>query len=162
SASGGSRMSAATRVRTATALIIGATALGAIACSQYPTAPTIATPPVVTTTVTAVTVTGQPLTSASFQLSATAKFADGSWRDVTAESGWDWWNRAVATVSATGLVTIVGSGPVDVLATYQNVVGSMHLVLGQPAVKYTLSGMVREAAPHDRPLAGVRVQVIAG
>jgi hypothetical protein len=108
-------------------------------------------------------VTGPAATSSSVQLSATARFSDNTVRDVTAMARWESANSAFATVSSTGMVTAVSRGEVELRATYQNVVGSMRLLTMQSSTgTFPLTGLVREALPNQRPLAGVRVQVTAG
>src|SRR5499427_2224207 len=72
-----------------------------------------------------VRVTSAMPTDATIQLTATARFADGSARDVTTAATWTSANPAVATVSATGLVTALGAGQVEFRASYQGVVGTL-------------------------------------
>ena len=60
--------------------------------------------------------------------------SDGSTRDVTSSAAWESSNPGIAAVSSTGMVTVVGNGELDVRATYQNVMGSMHLGLEGHAV----------------------------
>jgi uncharacterized protein YjdB len=67
--------------------------------------------------------------------------SDGNVRDVTNTSAWQSSNSALATVSSAGLVTFFGSGDVDVRATYQNVSGTLHLVVANvPVISMTISG----------------------
>jgi len=114
--------------------------------------------------VSAVTVTTASSTGSSFQLTATTRMSDGSTRDVTALSQWESSNRALATVSATGLLTVVSGGDVDVRATYQGVVGALHLLVSTPPAPTTfeISGVVTEVAPLSRTLSGVRLQITSG
>src|SRR5437868_4317875 len=88
-----------------------------------PASPTPAPTPSATTT--AVTVTSPAVTGSTFQLTAVARLSDGSTRDVTAIAAWATSNPLIANVSATGLVTVVGSGNVELRAMYQNVVGTL-------------------------------------
>lgn len=126
--------------------------------SPTPAAPT----PPTSAAVAAVAVTGSPATTDTFQLTAIARFTDGTALDVTSAAGWESSNTAIATVSATGLVAIHGTGDVDLLATYQAVTGSTQLFVAQSApTKVTLSGMVREAGTR-RLLPGVRILVNNG
>src|SRR5262245_39872667 len=76
----------------------------------------------------AITISGGSTGSARFQLTATARLANGASQDVTSSAVWTSSNTAIATVSA-GLVTAVGSGEIDVHATYQGATGSMHLLI---------------------------------
>src|SRR5262249_13741294 len=117
--------------------------------------------PSVATHVTAVTVTQGTVVSPTVQLTATARFSDGSSQDVTRSASWATSDASLATVSSTGLVTVHANGEVDVRATFQDVVGSLHLTLSLTKAS-ALTGIVREVAPNVRPLAGVRVQLLAG
>lgn len=51
------------------------------------------------------------------QFTATAYFAKGTGQNVTAQATWSSANTAVATVSAAGIVTRVGSGTAEIRAT---------------------------------------------
>jgi hypothetical protein len=136
----------------------------AVACGSgsNPTTPT-PTPPA-NATVTAVTVTSATAGASTFQLTAMARLSDGTTSDVTRTAAWESSNTALATVSAAGLVTVVGSGDVDVRATYRGVVGSVHLLVAAPPAPTTfaLTGVVRETAPNVRTLGGVTVRVTDG
>ncbi len=91
--------------------------------------------------VKAVTVTSASTSGSSFQMTATAQLADGSSRDVTTAAQWQSSNTKIATVSASGVLTVVGAGEVDVRATYQNVTGSAHLILAStPVVSLAVTG----------------------
>lgn len=112
-------------------------------------------------TVTSITVSGTPVSGVvTFQLTATAKMSDGTTQDVTRTATWNSSNAQIATVSATGLATILASGDVDLRATYQSVVGSEHLTLSAPT--FSISGIVTTPAPNPQPIEGVRVQIIVG
>src|SRR5436853_1414391 len=91
------------------------------ACGKSTPVPTIPTSSAAT--VNGVVVTSATASGASFQLTATAKMADGSSRDVTGAATWESSNPLLATVSSTGLVLVLGNGEIDVRATYQNVTG---------------------------------------
>lgn len=105
--------------------------------SSNPTAPTT----VIAGTVTAVTVTSQSQTSSSIQLKAMARMSDGSERDVTGVATWQSSNASLATVSSTGLVSVFGRGELDIRSTYQNVSGTLHLLVANtPIVSMTISG----------------------
>ena len=122
-----------------------------------PTSPTPAPTPSATTT--AITITSPAVTGSIFQLTATARLSDGSTRDVTAISAWTTSNPLVASVSATGLVTVVGSGNVELRAAYQNVVGTLAI---QMAPGFLLSGSVQEPGPDLSVVSGVRVEIVSG
>jgi Carboxypeptidase regulatory-like domain/Bacterial Ig-like domain (group 2) len=143
------------------AAMICAAALSACSSSSSsnPTAPTTPTP--TPTTVSAVTVTSPSTSGASFQLTATARMSDGSTHDVTSTASWQSSNAQLASVSATGLVTVHATGEVDLKATYQSVTGSLHASVSM-ARTFTISGFVTEAAPNTRALSGVRVQIVVG
>ena len=81
-------------------------------------------------------------------------------QDVTNSARWESSNPGVATVAAGGFLTIVGSGVVELRATYQNVSGSFTSTVSQP--KYRLTGAVRESVPNSQPVAGARVAITAG
>ncbi|HEV3139131.1 MAG TPA: Ig-like domain-containing protein [Vicinamibacterales bacterium] len=75
-------------------------------------------------TVTSVAVTGTiPSEGTTSQFKATATLTDGTTQDVTVQSTWQSSNNAIAMVSATGAVTALNLGTVNVQATYQNVAG---------------------------------------
>jgi hypothetical protein len=117
---------------------------------------------VTTLAVAAVTVSGAPsVASSPFQLTATARFSDGSTPDVTRSATWESSNVQLASVSSSGYVTILGNGAVDLKATYQGVTGAAHVNVSLPGT-LTMSGVVAEIAPNIRPLAGVRVQIVGG
>ena len=59
------------------------------------------------------------------QFAATATLSTGTTSDVTQQATWQSSAPAVATVSATGLVTAVAQGDADISATYQSVRGTM-------------------------------------
>lgn len=109
--------------------------------------------------VVAVIVNGAPSSSSSpFQLTAIARSSDGSTKDVTRSATWQSSNSQLATVSSTGYVTVVGNGEVALGATYQAVVGSVHVIVSLPRT-FTVSGVIAEVAPNARPIVGARVQI---
>lgn len=111
-----------------------------------PTAPT-PTPPAAVT-VTTVTVTTASATASVVQLVATARSSDGTTLDVTSAAQWESSNTSLATVVPGGLVTVVGTGDVDLRATYQSVTGTMRLIVSlPPRTNIVLSGVAREVAP---------------
>ena len=76
-------------------------------------------------TVSSIAVTGNsPAVGTTSQLTATATLSSNSTQDVTSTSTWTSSNPAIATVSASGLVTAVGSGIVVIQATYNSVTGA--------------------------------------
>jgi Carboxypeptidase regulatory-like domain/Bacterial Ig-like domain (group 2) len=137
-----------------------------VACAghdtQSPTAPT----PTPAVSVSSVMVTSTSPSVGTFQLAANAHMSDGSARDVTSLSRWESSNTLLAVVSATGFLTVVGSGEVEVRATYQSVMGTMRILVSQPPTqtptKFTILGVVHEVRPNDRVLANVRIEITAG
>ena len=80
----------------------------------------------------------------SSQFSATATFSNGTNQDVTRQASWTSTNPSVATV-LTGMVTAVGAGEADILATYQRVTGSTRMTVpAQPAPRFTLAGRITQ------------------
>ncbi|MEZ5289732.1 MAG: Ig-like domain-containing protein [Vicinamibacterales bacterium] len=77
-------------------------------------------------TLTSVTIGGSSSSvseGGTTQLTATAQYSDSTTDTVTGQATWTSSNPAVATVSATGLLTGVKTGTVDVTATFQNTTG---------------------------------------
>jgi hypothetical protein len=137
-------------------VLLGAALMCTAACgrSSNPSAPTAPT----TATVSAVTVTSGSRTSSTIQLAASARMSDGNVRDVTNTSAWQSSNSALATVSSAGLVTFFGSGDVDVRATYQNVSGTLHLVVANvPVISMTISGAPSSPAISFQMTASARL-----
>jgi Carboxypeptidase regulatory-like domain/Bacterial Ig-like domain (group 2) len=133
------------------------------ACANNPASPTIPAPVVVVpaATVSSVQVTSVPSSNTSYQLTAIARSSDGSSQDVTAAVAWLSSNLQLATVTSTGHVAVVGTGNVDLSATFHGVSGTVRLSVTQPPV-FTLSGVVREAGPGGLPIVGARVQNLTG
>src|SRR5262245_5054394 len=105
--------------------------------SPSPTGPS----PTPTTSVTAVAVTSANLSPTTIQWAATAKFADGKSQDVTSIAAWQSSNASIATISTTGLLTVVGDGSLDARAVYQSVTGSLRLNVSKtdPSARFALS-----------------------
>ena len=81
-------------------------------------------------TISTVDVTGTaPAVGRSSQFTCTATFSDGSTQDVSSMASWVSFNKAVATVSSTGVVTAVGTGTAVVKATYQGSSGTFTFTL---------------------------------
>lgn len=79
------------------------------------------------------TFTGAGQTS---QLTARAQYSDSSSDEVTTQATWASSNQAVATVSATGLVTSQSGGTsATITATFQGVTGSAGVTVAQPQVQ---------------------------
>jgi hypothetical protein len=109
----------------------------AMACggssSSTPTTPTAPTP---TTTFVAITGTvSLTSTNPTSQLKATATLSNGTTQDVSAQAAWQSSNQAVATASASGLVTAVGPGTASISAVYQGKTGTLLIsVLNGPTI----------------------------
>jgi len=128
-----------------------------------PTTPTTPTPVGVRTIV----VTSAPASQTTYQMTARAQMTDGTSLDVTTASQWITSDTSIATVSPSGLLTVVRSGHIYVRANYQNTAGILDMTVNaqqRPPQSSTLalSGTATETAPAAKPLAGVAVRIIAG
>jgi hypothetical protein len=146
---------------------LGLAATMFVACAGTNENPTGPTPPVdPSVTVRTVTVSSAVMSATTYQMTARADLSDGTSRDVTTQSKWETSNASIATVSAAGVVTAIGSGQVEVRATFQNVTGSATLTVNAPAPgpskTFAVFGVARETAPASHPLAGVVIRVTAG
>jgi hypothetical protein len=147
--------------RVALSAFAGAALAVFAACSgNKATSPT----PTPTVTVSSVTIANTSSTSSPFQLVAMARMSDGATRDVTTAAVWQTSNAALATVSSTGVLTVVGSGEVEVRATYQSVLGTLKILVSRPPapMAFALSGVVREVPPTLKVVPGTRVEITAG
>jgi hypothetical protein len=141
-------------------LAIAAIAFAA-ACGSN--SPTTLGPTPSSATLTGLKVSAASPSASTFQLAATAQFSDSTTKDVTSLAQWSSSNASLATVTATGMVTVVGTGTVDLRATYQTVSNSLTVVvLLSPRPAVTLSGTVREVKPAEHTLASVRVDIVGG
>ncbi len=102
------------------------TACGGSSTSQ-PTAPSQTTPPSGASLTVSGTVPGM---GAAAPFVATVHQANGTSTDVTGQSVWASSDTSVATVSSTGVVTIVGYGVCQITATYQGMSGSRTIIIG--------------------------------
>ena len=151
----------------ATALFVAATLT---ACSGNDAAPSPTPTPTPTPTpptgpaVTTVVVTSSQTSPTSYQLKADARLTDGNSRDVTSTAQWQSSDPAIAQVSPTGVMTAVGTGHVDVRATYENVTGSMGFAVIMPptANKFSLMGYVSEAPPVSKLFQGIKITITSG
>ena len=87
-------------------------------------------------------------------LTAIARFADNSTRDVTTEATWTSLNLSVVTVSGSGLMTATGLGKTDVQVTFGNR-GSSAIVQVTPPGTFAIAGRVRD--PGQGQSAGIGV-----
>lgn len=88
------------------------------------------------------------------QLTAVARWRDGSTRDVTGTARWSSQNASVATVSPSGLATAIGFGASRIQVMYEGSNYEFQLSV-TPAGTFAATGDVRE--PGQGTLAGVRV-----
>jgi hypothetical protein len=98
--------------------------------------------------------------SGVFQLTAIARSPDGSTRDVTRSAAWESSDITIASVSLSGLVTVVGNGDVVIRASYRGVTGARTFTVSVPRMA-VLSGLVR-AAPTGTPVVGAAVRILNG
>jgi hypothetical protein len=138
--------------------------LAGIAAACAGDSPTNPSSPPNSPTLISVTVAGalSLVTNQTSQFTATAYFAKGTGQNVTSQATWSSTNTAVATVSAAGLVTCVGTGTAEIRATYLGVSDGALVTVTRPPT-YALSGTVTETAPHlSTTLTGVRVEITDG
>jgi hypothetical protein len=84
------------------------------------------------TTISSISVTGTvPRTGSTSQFTSTVTFSDGTTQDVTSMATWVSFNKAVATVSSSGVVTAGGTGTAVVKATYHGSSGTFTLTVTQ-------------------------------
>ena len=143
---------------------LGVLALAPIACGESSTPTTPSPPPTTTATVRAVVVSSTSPSTSTFQLTARADMSDNSSRDVTSLAKWETSNTNLATVSSTGVLTVLGSGQIEVRATYQNVTGALSLLVSGPSrpSTFAISGVAIETPPTSKVLSEVTVQITAG
>ena len=103
--------------------------LAVVACGSDSPAPVTPAAPTPTTSAVQVRAAGDASgtleAGQTRQFVATATQSTGTTSDVTQQATWQSSAPAVATVSATGLVTAVAQGDADISATYQSVRGTM-------------------------------------
>lgn len=122
-----------------TALVIAACGGGSSRPgASTPTSPSTPTAP----TLTSVTVTCPSATTTQIQCAASARFSDATTQVVTSTATWRSSDASIATVSAAGLVSIVGNGSVDITATYQTQTGSVRITVSRPT--FTVTGTVTD------------------
>lgn len=125
------------------------------ACQQSTSPnPAVPTPPI--PEASAVTLVGVPTRLAvgdSVQLTAAVTLADGSRK--LSDAVWMSSNDNVATVSPSGLLTVIGRGGADITTTAYEHLASVHV-----RVPYIVAGVIHETVPtEDSPVAGARVEV---
>src|SRR3989442_2378649 len=111
--------------------------------------------------VIAVTVAGAAI-GRQFQCTATAHFSDGAAKDVTTEASWETSTPSIATVSSAGVVTVIGTGDVDIRASFRQMSGSFHFFANPgPGATYTLTGVVSDSS-NARAVVAASVQIVDG
>jgi hypothetical protein len=88
------------------------------------------------------------------QLTATARFSDGTTTDVTTDAQWGSSNPSVITVTSSGVVTVVGFGVTGISARYSTQADGVE-VRATPPGTFIVFGRVRE--PGAGGIPGVRV-----
>jgi len=150
--------------RVSLSLLNGVVLATLVACGQSTTpSPTAPMPPNVS--VSGIVVSSVVKSPTTVQLTATANLSDGTTRDVTATASWQSSDVGIAVISSAGVMTVVGSGAVDVRATFQSVTGSLRLVVAKPVeppTHFSLEGVVREVQPSLKSLSGVSVHITSG
>jgi hypothetical protein len=114
-------------------------ALGIAMCGCGADAPTVPTPGV-----TRILVAGTaPALGESSQFTAIAIKTDGSDLAVTSEARWQSSNPSIATVDSRGVVTARSIGPVEIIATFSGITGSLTATVGA-TVTFTLAGVITD------------------
>ena len=127
--------------------------------SPPPTSPTPAAP-----TVTGVTVSGYNGTpmnrrDQTVQLSASARYSDGTTRDVTGSAAWRSDNPAVAEVSSGGMVTARGDGEATIAADVQGGSGNTRVRVDLPKrAEPQVTGKI-DVRPSPEPLFLFRAEM---
>jgi Carboxypeptidase regulatory-like domain/Bacterial Ig-like domain (group 2) len=142
-------------------LLVAFLASTAFACGGSSSQTTATSTPSAPTTTTALAVTGTtPAIGETIQFTATATRSDGATANVTLQAAWQSSTTAVATVSASGLVTGVGPGEADITATYQQISGSRRVKVEPSPRTFTVSGTITDEST-GRPI-DAEVEVIDG
>jgi Carboxypeptidase regulatory-like domain/Bacterial Ig-like domain (group 2) len=138
----------------------------AAACDDRTTMLTTPSPASRIATISVVGVASPVTLGQKIQLSASVAFSDGAQKDATAQVSWHSSDTNVASISSTGLLTIVGAGEADITADLEGVKGTAHLLATRPIappVRYDITGVVHESAPTEHiPLADVLVEAVGG
>jgi hypothetical protein len=135
------------------------------ACGKAGTVDSPLTPSPTTSVTAVIVVTNQMINDSMMQLMATARFTDGTSRDVTATASWESSNTSIATINAAGVLTIVGNGTMEARATYQGTTGTLRLILERPPdprTHFVLNGVSREVSPSSKILGGVHIVITSG
>ena len=86
--------------------------------------------------------------------------------DVTARAQWTASNPAIATVSTTGFIAVLGHGELDITASYSNYGPKVWSVLvdpqQSPQIIYFLSGLIIENDGSNSRIPGAVVEILDG
>src|SRR5262245_1987207 len=139
--------------------LIALTLLFTLACDGDKDTPLV-TPFVPAPTVTGISVTPPTQTvppGQAVQLTATARYSDGSTKDVTAQASWNSSQLNVASVSS-GIVRGIDLGRTTIRALFERFSSSQTIVV-QPAGTFIVKGRVTEAGVG---VAGATIDAISG
>ncbi|MDP2054595.1 MAG: Ig-like domain-containing protein [Acidobacteriota bacterium] len=131
-AKGCGRAATLSRVSWVVLSLFGLSACGGATPAGTPLSPS----PVPAASVTSVVVTGETTLvaiSQTTQLRAVAALSNATTQDVTAQATWTSSNPGVATVSSSGLVTVMGFGGVEIRASHAGSSGGIGLSVAPPA-----------------------------
>jgi hypothetical protein len=127
-------------MRTRISLYLLLTSLFLLAgCGSVGFTPT--TPPSSAPSLTSIVVTsasGSITVGESEQLTATAKYSDGSTKNVTSSATWSSSSPSIAGVSKSGLVTADAAGQVKIIATLDAITGSMSFSVAHTLVSVSV------------------------
>lgn len=117
------------------AALIVAFCIGLTACGGGGGSHNTTPPPPPTLSSIAVSSTGSTVVvGMTLQMKAEGKYSDGSTKDMTSSVTWSSSDTNIATVSATGLVTGVGSGTVNIKAASGSVSNQSAVSVNKPAI----------------------------
>ena len=143
--------------------LFGFVAAGLLACDNQPShSPGLNTPTTPGVAIVRLEIAGPPSVppGGTVQLTAIARLADGSSRDITQEAVWASSNRMVLTVSA-GRVTGVQTGEARALVGLGATSANREVVV-VPQDTFRVVGLVTEADTPSSPVVGATVAVTAG
>src|SRR4051794_24312171 len=122
------RFSSSLRMRDILVVLAVLVASGCSSESSSPAAPS--TPSIALRSLTVVGGTSTVLVGrgSTMQLSAMARYSDGSSQDVTSRASWTSAHTTIATVSG-GLVTSVDKGEVTITASFEDAQGSLAMMV---------------------------------
>jgi hypothetical protein len=139
--------------------IIVTAAIGLIGCDKSPTEPSLQHG--AASVLSSVSITSMPAGSAigqTVQLTATAVYSDKATKDVTSEAVWTSLDPAVATVSSTGVVTVLQFGACNITAQFQSLSTTRQFSARLPTsgfLPFHLSGVATD--DEGQPLVGARI-----